>query len=87
MYHLFYFFGVPWVDNLLGYMGSRDHLFVIFVFCWCVANKLYFIYNIWYIIMQWGYLINIPAEKKIGSKFRGLFGNGGFRGKILLIDY
>ena len=35
---LFYFFWVPWVDSILGYMGSRDHL-LSFVF-WCVANKL-----------------------------------------------
>ena len=35
--------------------------------------------------MQWIYVINIPAEKKCVTKFRGLFGNGGFRGKIVLI--
>ena len=30
MYHLFiFFFWVPWVDSLLGNMGSRDHLFDI----------------------------------------------------------
>ena len=37
MYHLIIFF---WVDSLLGYMGSRDHLFVIFVFVGVLRIKL-----------------------------------------------